>query len=447
MKGPRFVAFGGIVLFWAFLSHINVNAQDNAFDANKLDSYFNAIQSQWFGSVCVSKDGKTVFQKSVGYADVDARIEASPDSRYLIGSISKMFTSYLVLSAVDEGLLSLSDNLSKYFPDSKIENADSITIDNLLYHRSGIHDVFEGGDDYLEWNTKPHTREQLLEKIASAKSDFTPNADCRYCNSGYVLLTFILEKVYGKSFADLLQERIAKPLNLQNTYYGGKIDPSENECRSYTYEGDWNLEPETDLSIPQGAGALVSTPSDLTKFAYALFTSEFGAKVVDRMKTVLGPLGRGLFPIPFYARIGFGHTGGIDGFSSVLCHFDDDDVVVAVCSNASDFNQNDILIAILNTVYGIEYEIPSFTCVELSAEQLESYTGVYSSEALHMDLTITTNGKILYGQATGQTVFALTSKSDGQFECLKAGLVIDIDVAERKLTLYQGGGKFEFLKK
>lgn len=447
MKKLKFVVCIAFVSVLFAFSVLNVDAQDNSFDANKLDSYFDAIKEHWYGSVSVSKGGEVVFQKSVGFADVDAGIQASADSRYLIGSISKMFTSYLVLNAVDEGLLSLSDDLSKYFPDSKIENADSITIDNLLYHRSGIHDVFEGSSDYLEWNTKPHTREQLIERIALAKSDFTPNSDCRYCNSGYILLTFILEKVYGKSYADLLQEKIAKPLNLQNTYYGGKIDPSANECRSYTYAGDWHLEPETDLSIPQGAGALVSTPSDLTKFAYALFTSEFGAKVVDRMKTVLGPLGRGLFPIPFYARIGFGHTGGIDGFSSVLCHFDEDDVVVAVCSNASDFNQNDILIAILNTVYGIEYEIPSFTCVELSAEQLESYTGVYSSEALHMDLTITTNGKILYGQATGQTVFALTSKSDGQFECLKAGLVIDIDVAERKLTLYQGGGKFEFLKK
>lgn len=447
MKKLKFVVCLAFVSMLCAFSVFNVDAQDNSFDANKLDSYFDAIQTHWYGSVCVSKDGKVLFQKSVGYADIDAGIKASANSRYLIGSISKMFTSYLVLNAVDEGLLSLTDNLSKYLPDSKIENADSITIDNLLYHRSGIHDVFEGGSDYYEWYTKPHTREQLIEKIAFAKSDFRPNSDCRYCNSGYVLLTFILENVYGKSYADLLQEKIVKPLGLQSTYYGGKIDPSANECRSYSFDGDWKLEPETDLSVPQGAGALVSTPSDLTKFAYALFTGEFGANVIERMKTIAGPLGRGLFPFPFYAKMGYGHTGGIDGFSSVLCHYDEENIVVALCSNASNYNQNDILIAVLNAVYGLDYGIPSLECVALSPEQLESYTGVYSSSALHMDLAITTNGKMLYGQASGQSQFALDSKPDGQFECAKAGIVIKIDVDERKLTLFQGGGKFEFLKK
>lgn len=422
------------------------NVDDGSFDKSKLDSYFDAIQSRFMGTVLVTRNGKSIYQKSVNYADVENNISTNVGSRYRIGSISKTFTAVMVLKAVDEGKISLSDCLDKYFPNESIANSETITIDNLLYHRSGIHDVFDGVGDYLEWYTLPQTREQLIDMIVKAGSDFEPGSKMQYCNSGYILLTFILEQVYGEKYADLLRAKIAEPLGLNDTYYAVPINTANGECKSYTFENGWKLMPETDPSVPQGAGAIVSTVADLAKFANALFGGYFGQDILAQMSQLNDGFGRGLFQFIFYEYSGLGHTGGIDGFNSVLCHIGDD-VVVSLCSNGTTLNPNDILIAVLSAVYGKEYDIPDLNYVTLSASELQKYEGVYSCESLKLDLTITTDGKSMFGQATGQSMFPLDAKADGTFECSKAGLLIQFDLDNSNLILNQGGGKFTFLKK
>ena len=111
----------------------------------------------------------------------------------------------------------------------------------MLRHRSGIHN-FTNDKDYLTWNTQPKTEEKMLEIIAKGGSDFNPDSKAEYSNSNFVLLTYILEKTYGNSYSDLLQEYIAKPMGLSNTYVFGKINPNNNESKSYSsifisYEG------------------------------------------------------------------------------------------------------------------------------------------------------------------------------------------------------------------
>jgi len=186
------------------------------------------------------------------------------DTKYKIGSISKTFTTVLVFKAIDENKLKLTDNIDRYFP--SIENAKKITIDNLLCHRSGIHN-FTDLEDYLKWNTQKKSEKELLEIIAKGGSDFEPDTKAEYSNSNFVLLSFILQKIYKKDYAQLLNEMIIKPLHFKNTYFGKPINIKDNECFSYSFNGNWTKETETDMSIPLGAGAIVSTPSDLTKFA------------------------------------------------------------------------------------------------------------------------------------------------------------------------------------
>src|SRR5690606_9297305 len=129
----------------------------------------------------------------------------------------------------------------------------------------------------------------------------------------FILLTFILEKTFSKSYSDLLQEFIVKPLGLTNTYVFGKINPLNNECKSYSFAGTWKVETETDFTIPLGAGAIISTPTDLTKFADALFNRKLLTnESLEIMKTIKDGYGIGLFQIPFYNSVGYGHTGGID---------------------------------------------------------------------------------------------------------------------------------------
>ncbi len=164
------------------LSQIGL-AQTN-FDKTKLDNYFNALEqsNKFMGSVAVSKNGEIIYTKSIGFADVENNLKATENSKYRIGSISKSFTTVLLLKAVEEKKLNLNQTIDKWFP--TIKNAKKITIKHLLSHRSGIHN-FTNDKDYLTWNTQPKTEKELVEIITKGGSDFNA-ATARVLSCGSV---------------------------------------------------------------------------------------------------------------------------------------------------------------------------------------------------------------------------------------------------------------------
>jgi len=420
-------------------------AQTN-FDKTKLDNYFNALEenNKFMGSVAVSKNGEIIYTKTVGFSDVENKVKATENSKYRIGSISKSFTAVLILKAVEEKKVDLNQTIDKWFP--AIKNAKEITVKHLLSHRSGIHN-FTDDEDYLTWNTQPKTEKELVEIIAKSGSDFMPDCKAEYSNSNFVLLSYILEKTFAKSYSDLLQEFIVKPIGLTNTYVFGKIDPGKNECKSYSFSETWKLETETDFTIPLGAGAITSTPSDLIKFADALFGGKLlKTESLEMMITVKDGYGIGLFQIPFYKSIGYGHTGGIDGFSSVYSHFADDKISYALISNGMNINYNDISNAVLSAVYDKPYEIPVFTIYNLTSEDLDKYLGVYASIEIPLKITITKDGNSLIAQGTGQQAFALEATDKDKFKFDQAGAKFEFNPTERTLILFQGGGQIKFIK-
>jgi len=414
-------------------------AQD--FDKAKLDSYFDALESnnRFMGSVAVSRNGEIIYTKAIGYCDTESKLKANPNSKYRIGSITKTFTTVLVFKAVEEGKLNINQTIDKYFP--TIKNANIITVSHLLYHRSGIHS-FTSDKDYLNWNTTPKTEKEMLDIIVKGGSDFDPDS-----NSNFVLLTFIIEKSFKKPYANLLAEHITTPLGLKNTYLGGKINPNSNECNSYSIGGNWKLEAETDISIPLGAGGIVSTPSDLVKFSDALFSYKLVTKEsVEQMKTIKDNYGMGLFKFPFYDKAGYGHTGGIDGFSSVFTHFSNENISYAMTSNGTNFNNNDISLAVLSAIYGKPFSIPEFKTFNVSAEDLEKYSGIYSSTQLPMKITVTNENNTLKAQATGQSAFPLEPTDKHKFKFDLAGIVMEFNPDDNTMILKQGGGQFVFTK-
>lgn len=415
-------------------------------DKAKLDNYFNTLEqnNKFMGSVAVSKNGEIIYTKSIGLADVENNVKATENSRYRIGSISKTFTAVLVLKAVEDNRLDLNQTIDKWFP--TIANAKKITIKHLLSHRSGIHN-FTDDKDYLTWNTQPKTEKEMIEIIATGGSDFNPDSKAKYSNSNFVLLSYILEKTFAKSYSDLLQELIVKPIGLTNTYVFGKINPKNNECKSYRFARTWKLEPETDFTIPLGAGAIISTPRDLTKFADALFGGQLLTnESLELMKTIKDGYGIGLFQIPFYKSLSYGHTGGIDGFSSVYSHFTDDKISYALISNGTNFNNNDISIAVLSAVYNKPYEIPVLTTYILASEDLDKYLGVYASKQIPLKITITKDGNTLIAQGTGQPAFPLEATEKDKFKFDKAGAKFEFTPTEKTMVLFQGGGQIKFTK-
>jgi D-alanyl-D-alanine carboxypeptidase len=153
-------------------------------DKTKLDNYFNALEqnNKFMGSVAVSKNGEIIYTKSIGFADVENKVKATENSKYRIGSISKSFTTVLILKAVEQKKLNTNQTIDKWFP--TIKNAKKITVSHLLSHRSGIHN-FTDDKDYLTWNTQPKTEKEMIEIIVKGGSDFNPDSKAEYSNSIY----------------------------------------------------------------------------------------------------------------------------------------------------------------------------------------------------------------------------------------------------------------------
>nr|GFC53098.1 hypothetical protein [Tanacetum cinerariifolium] len=256
------------------------------------------------GSLAVSRNGQVVYNHAFGSAQLAPQL-------------------------IEEKKLTLDTKLDTFFP--QLPNAGSITIDQLLSHRSGLHSI---------------------------------TADPAYLgNSNYIVLGYLVEKLGKQPYAQALQKRVVAKAGLKNTYYGGKIDPKKQEAFSYKAGpgGTWQPDVETDMSIPGGAGAVVSTPTDLNRFLEALFAGKLvSATSLGEMKTIRDGFGRGLMMLPFYGKPGYGHGGIIDGFQSMASYFPDDKLAVTLSTNAHNYSVNDAMGDVLRICYNKPYKIPDF---------------------------------------------------------------------------------------
>jgi len=441
MKTKIFIAilFTGLTLGMAYSQPLN---------KAKLDSLFNKLaeNNKAMGSLTLSKNGTVIYSRAIGYSLIsDQEKKASTTlTKYRIGSISKMFTTTMIFQLVEEGKIKLTNTLDTYFP--TIQNAKEITISNLLNHRSGIHN-FTDDPGYIAMMTQPKTHDEMVTLFSKNKPDFKPNEKASYSNSNFVLLGYIIEKITNQPYSKNLNDRIISKIGLTNTYYGGKTDLKNNECFSYKYIYSWKQEPETDMSIPGGAGAIVSTPTDLTKFIEALFAGKLVSQnSLAQMKTMTDGIGMGMFQIPFYNKKGYGHNGGIDGFASNLAFFPEDNLAIAYCTNGMVYPMNDILIGVLSIYFNKEYKIPSFKTIALKSEELDKYLGVYSTTQLPMKITITKDNATLIAQATDQPSFPLEATEKDKFKFDMAGVIIEFNTAKNELTLKQGDGVFVFIR-
>jgi CubicO group peptidase (beta-lactamase class C family) len=355
-----------------------------------------------------------------------------------------MFTATLIFQLIDEGRLNLSTTLDQYFP--TVSNAGKITIGNMLSHRSGIHS-FTNDSDYLVWMIEPKTRDEMVAIISSKKADFEPDARTEYSNSNFVLLGFILEEIYKKPYNAILQSRICLKAGLKDTYYGGKTDITKNESYSFRFMTSWEKQPETDMSIPHGAGAIVSTSSDLVKFIYALFAGQLVSdESLTKMKTITDGMGMGMQQFPYENKKIYGHGGAIDGFNSLLCYFPDEKIAIAYCSNGTVYSINDILLGALAIYFQKPFALPVFTSYDVTPEELQQYPGVYSSEQIPIKITITTDNGKLFGQGSGQPAFPMEASAKDIFKFEPAGIVIKFTPEKGEFVLEQGGGSFTFKK-
>lgn len=437
-----------------FVLLLNNSAKAQTTDYTKLDTFFTRLNThnKAMASIAVYKNGKKLYTNAIGYKKIDGatKIPVNINTKYRIGSITKMFTATMVMQLVDEKKLTLNTKLSAFFP--KIANAQKITIAHMLNHHSGIHN-FTNDDSYLNYYTTPKTKAELLEIFYTMPADFEPGKKAQYSNTAYVLLGYIIEEVTGKSYAQALNKRIIEKADLKGIYYGSATDVKKNEAYSYTFnDNKWVQEAETNMNIPHGAGAIVSTASAVAQFSTALFQGKLCSdSLLKKITTMQDGYGMGCFELPFYERVSYGHTGGIDGFTSMLGYFTDDSLAIALTCNGNNYPANDIMINALSIIYKNDtYKVPSFTSKEIDSKKLKAYEGVYATPDFPLKVTILSDGKNLIAQATGQAPFPLNAENDSLFRFDEAGIVINFIIEEsgaiNQFNFKQGAAKFLFTK-
>ena len=165
------------------------------------------------------------------------------------------------------------------------------------------------------------------------------------------------------------------------------------------------------------------------------------------MKELKDNYGRGLFQFPYNSKVAYGHTGGIDGFSSMFGFLESGGLSVALTSNGNRYSNNKIMIAALAAFYGDKIDVPVFEDVEYSEEELDAFLGKYISDEIPLPIEVMREGKELKAQAQGQATFTLSCVRTNVFSFDAAGLAIEFDPKNGTFVLKQGGGEYLYKKK
>ena len=431
--------------------------QSSSPKAKQINSFVNDLYTynKMMGSIAIMEKGEMVYQKSVGFSDVNAKKKISSDTRFRVGSITKTFTSTMIFQLIDEGKITLNSSLSTFFPN--VKNADTITLSHLLSHRSGIAN-FTNEESYETYMYTGKSDKEILSIIEKLPSNFKPGEHSNYSNSNYWLLGHIIETVTKDSYANQLSKRITTKLGLKNTYYGSTIASSQKEAHSYTLgkdskpnQANWIQSKETHMGIPHGAGAIVSNPSDLLTFITGLFENKLiSENSLKEMMTLDGDFARGLFVFPFYDEKAYGHEGAIDEFVNNLAYLPASKTAVVMMTNGlGDYSFNNIMVGVLSMWFEKPFEMPNLKeqPITLKAEEVKQYTGLFSNPQLPFKLNLEANGENLVATATGQDPIILVPYSKTVFQFKPAGIVVEFpEKSFSTFTLKQGGGQFEFVK-
>jgi CubicO group peptidase (beta-lactamase class C family) len=415
-------------------------------DKAKLDLFFDRLaeKKKAMGSLTIAKDGKVVYTRAIGYAQIDATAKTplTAATRFRIASITKTFTAVMILQLVEEGKLKLTDTLDKFYP--QVPNARKITILQILSHRSGIPNV---GRDQATWRPGAAvTKDEMLALIVKGVPEFEPDTKNSYSNSGYFLLGLILEKLTGKSYDQALEERINSKIGLKDTYVAtGPIDVNKGEALTYSIAGSaWKQSFETHPSI---GFQLISTPGDMAKFIQSLFDLKLiSQESLNQMKTMRDDEGLGLVTFTFAGKTFYGNTGGGDNYGSWLAYQPEEKLVVAYTTNAKVYPVKDIVSGAIDIYYGKPFEIPAFETIAVSSEVLDKYVGVYSSPGAPKKWTATRNGGTLFVQPGSENAAPLEATAQDKFQLFGGRIVFEFDSEKNQMILKRGGRSIVFTK-
>ena len=360
-------------------------AQTKVEQIEKLISTYEAY-GKFNGSVLVSDQGTIIYKKGFGMANMEWDIPNQPNTKHRLGSITKQFTAMLILQLVAEGKLDLQEPITKYLPDYPNAKGDIITTHHLLTHTSGIPNYTAFPKFMEDESRNPFTPEEFVKTFADKALDFTPGEKFSYSNSGYFLLGVIIEELSGKTYEQMLQDKIFTPLNMNESGYDNHGDILKNRATGYEKQGgDYVNSKYLDMTIPYSAGSLYSTVEDLYKWDQALYTTILLSKEYMTMyfKPYISAFGNAHYAYGWavgYAKIGkstdsiytIGHGGGINGFNTNISRATSNKSLVVLLNNTGGAPLNDITKAIRAIMHGKEYDMPKKSVADAVIAVIES---------------------------------------------------------------------------
>ena len=400
---------------------------------------------QFMGSVLVARGSRVLLSKGYGSANLEWEVPNSPNTKFRLGSITKQFTAASILLLEERGKLNINDPVKKYVPDAP-PTWEKITIFHVLTHTSGI-PSFTSFADYPKLEPFPTTAEQLVARFRDKPLEFQPGEKWNYSNSGYVLLTYLIERISGTGFEQFVRENIFAPLGMQDSGYDSNSAMIPHRASGYTRNNDkFENAGFIHMSVPQGAGALYSTTEDLLKWEQGLFGGKvLQAASLEKMTT------------PFKNNYAFGlqvetvgdhkiidHGGGIEGFNTELAYYPDDKLIVAVLGNVNGNAPQEIARRLAAVNHGENVTLPSERKeITLDTKVLSRYVGAYEM-AQGPAMLITLENNQLSEKLGNQPAFPIFPQSETMFFLKVVDAQIEFpkdDSGEHasQLTLHQNG--------
>lgn len=405
---------------WNFLAR-----KDEATKIQEFDAFLTAYQqlNKFNGTVLVAQNGKILFQKGYGLRNVAAQIPNDTDSIFRIYSVTKAFTSTLVFKLIELKKLSLTDRLSKFYPN--LPHANEITVEHLLTHTSGLY-------DYTHESRFPKNSEAALLALLSEKPlDFEVGKGWNYSNTNYCLLGHIVAKVSGTTYENAMRQHVFGPLGMTHSGFDFENLTSADKAVGYRIFSDHVKKPGDikDSTGPFAAGAIYSTVGDLYRFHLGLQSGKILSKAsLEKAWSASSQNSRYGYGWQlgsrFFRKKIVSHSGGAAGFRSNFSQIPQDGLCVILLNNHENANLEFLTDRIYDILYGYSVDLPAE--IKLRASDLEKYVGTFLSVGDHplTLLTSVVDGRLAIG-TFGEPKCALLARGKVSFDQPEANAAIE----------------------
>lgn len=426
----------------------------------RIDQYFSAWNTLNTpgAAIAVEKDGKVVFKKGYGSAELEYNIPITPSTVFHIASVSKQFTCFSVLLLEKEGKLSINDDIRKYIPEVP-DFGKVITLNMLMHHISGLRDQWEllamAGwrlDDNI-------TKDHILRIVSRQKElNFIPGDEFLYCNTGFTLLAEVVSRVSGQPFAEFTRTHIFEPLKMTNTQFYDNCEKIVRN-RAYSFYLDSTGYKKSNLNYSNvGATSLFTTAEDLCRWAVNFENPVVGDKDIIARMNLRGILNKGDTityamgqDISKYKGLRMIAHGGADaGYRTFLVRFPDQKFSVNVLSNLASFDPGGLALAVAD-IYLKDKEVAENPKkaddeskapaeakeIKIDHELMVSYCGQYELQPGNI-ATISMENETLFAAAPGLDKTPMNTVSENEF---------DVKVVGARVTFLKGdSGKIAKMK-